>query len=151
MTSPAQSPEVRVRRAREADIPQLAGLCGQLGYPSSVEEVSGRLKGIAAAPEHAVFVAEMIDGTLAGFLSAFVMRTLESDAHVEVGALVVDAQQRSRRVGEVLMKHAEDWARENGCALVRLRSNVIRDAAHRFYERLGYEHYKTQKAFRKNL
>jgi hypothetical protein len=28
---------------------------------------------------------------------------------------------------------------------------VIRDRAHKFYERQGYEHYKTQKAFRKPL
>jgi hypothetical protein len=32
-----------------------------------------------------------------------------------------------------------------------VRSNVIRDRAHKFYERQGYEHYKTQKAFRKPL
>jgi hypothetical protein len=28
---------------------------------------------------------------------------------------------------------------------------VIRERAHTFYERQGYEHYKTQKAFRKPL
>jgi hypothetical protein len=28
---------------------------------------------------------------------------------------------------------------------------VIRERAHRFYERNGYEHYKTQKAFRKSF
>jgi len=32
-----------------------------------------------------------------------------------------------------------------------VRSNVIRDRAHKFYERQGYEHCKTQKAFRKRL
>jgi len=31
------------------------------------------------------------------------------------------------------------------------RSNVVRDRAHAFYLRNGYEHYKTQKAFRKAL
>jgi hypothetical protein len=32
-----------------------------------------------------------------------------------------------------------------------LRCNVIRDRAHSFYLRQGYDHYKTQKAFRKSL
>ena len=32
-----------------------------------------------------------------------------------------------------------------------VRSNVIRERAHQFYERTGYEHYKTQKSFRKPL
>jgi len=30
-------------------------------------------------------------------------------------------------------------------------SNVIRERAHKFYERNAYEHYKTQKSFRKPL
>jgi hypothetical protein len=32
-----------------------------------------------------------------------------------------------------------------------VRSNVIRERAHAFYERHGYIHFKTQKAFRKPL
>jgi hypothetical protein len=32
-----------------------------------------------------------------------------------------------------------------------VRSNVLRERAHNFYLRAGYEHYKTQKAFRKPL
>jgi hypothetical protein len=32
-----------------------------------------------------------------------------------------------------------------------VRSNVLRRRAHGFYLRNGYEHYKTQKAFRKTL
>jgi GNAT superfamily N-acetyltransferase len=150
MATPERSAEIQVRRARKADLAQLTGLCGQLGYPSNIEDVARRLQGIESAAEHAVFVAEA-GGTLGGFVSAFVMRTLESDAHVEVGALVVDETRRSHGVGELLMKQVENWARENGCALVRLRSNVIRGRAHRFYERIGYENYKTQKAFRKKV
>ena len=32
-----------------------------------------------------------------------------------------------------------------------VRSNVMRERAHKFYERCGFEHYKTQKSFRKPL
>jgi hypothetical protein len=32
-----------------------------------------------------------------------------------------------------------------------VRSKVERERAHKFYARQGYEHYKTQKAFRKPL
>jgi GNAT superfamily N-acetyltransferase len=143
--------EIRVRRARTSDIAQVTPLCGQLGYPSSEEEVRGRLSGIDAAPLHALWVAETGDGKLAGFLNAFVMHTIDTDARVEVAALVVDDAQRSRGVGQLLIEQVEAWARENGCKTIGLRSNVIRDRAHKFYERLGYVHYKTQKAFRKVL
>jgi GNAT superfamily N-acetyltransferase len=147
----ARAGGIRVRRARSSDISQLAQLAGQLGYPSSEDEIRGRLAGIEAAPEHALFVAETADGKLAGFLNVYVMRTIDSDARTEIAALVVDDAHRSRGVGKVLIEQAEAWARENGCAAIGLRSNVIRERAHRFYERLGYEHYKTQKTFRKTL
>jgi len=147
----ARAGGIRVRRARSSDISQLALLAGQLGYPSSEDEIRGRLAGIEAAPEHALFIAESADGTLAGFLNVFVMRTIDSDARTEIAALVVDDAHRSLGIGKVLIEQAEAWARENGCAAIGLRSNVIRERAHRFYERLGYEHYKTQKTFRKTL
>lgn len=151
MSGTARAGGIRVRRARSSDISQLAQLAGQLGYPSSEDEIRGRLAGIEAAPEHALFVAETADGKLAGFLNVYVMRTIDSDARTEIAALVVDDAHRSRGVGKVLIEQAEAWARENGCAAIGLRSNVIRERAHRFYERLGYEHYKTQKTFRKTL
>jgi GNAT superfamily N-acetyltransferase len=50
-----------------------------------------------------------------------------------------------------LLGRAERWAREKGCRAIGLRSNVIRDRAHVFYERHGYKHTKTQKSFRKDL
>jgi GNAT superfamily N-acetyltransferase len=151
MEGQARAGEIRVRRARASDAGQLAELAGQLGYPSSADEILARLSGFESLPEHALWVAEAGDGKLAGFLNAFVMRTIDTDARVEIAALVVNDAQRSRGVGPLLIEQAEAWGRENGCKSIGLRSNVIRERAHKFYERLGYVHYKTQKSFRKAL
>jgi len=153
MTAPVQSPQIHVRPAHAADTPELARLAGELGYPSTEEEIRARLAAIESTPAHALWVAEAAgaNGKLAGFLNAYVKRAIDTDARVEIAALVVDEKQRSRGVGKLLIERAEAWARENGCRTIGLRSNVIRDRAHKFYERLGYEHYKTQKAFRKSL
>jgi GNAT superfamily N-acetyltransferase len=53
--------------------------------------------------------------------------------------------------GARLLEVAEEWSRKQGCRSMSVRSNVIRERAHKFYERQGYEHYKSQKAFRKSL
>jgi GNAT superfamily N-acetyltransferase len=50
-----------------------------------------------------------------------------------------------------LLQEAEKWAKRTGCQGMSVRSNVIRERAHQFYEKHGYEHYKTQKAFRKEV
>ena len=49
------------------------------------------------------------------------------------------------------MAGAEEWSREQGCSVVRLTSSTTRDAAHRFYERIGYTNLKTQYSFIKPL
>ena len=52
---------------------------------------------------------------------------------------------------DIVIAAAEDWARKRGCKGMSVRSNVIRERAHQFYLRNGYEHFKTQKSFRKPL
>jgi GNAT superfamily N-acetyltransferase len=151
MVSPRSGARLAVREARLNDAARLAELSGQLGYPSTHDQVESRLREIQATAEHAVFVAELATGEVAGALGVFVMRTMEADPRAEIGGLVVDERYRSQGLGQRLMERAEEWAREKHCAEVGLRSNVIRDRAHAFYERLGYRVVKTQKSFRKIL
>jgi GNAT superfamily N-acetyltransferase len=141
----------KIRAAHPPDHARIAELAGQLSYPSTTAEIARRLQGIESSPAAAVFVAELETGEIAGWIAVFVYRTVEADARAEVSGLVVDERFRSRRVGEHLLARAEEWARENGCHAIGLRSNVIRDRAHAFYERHGYAHVKTQKALRKQL
>jgi GNAT superfamily N-acetyltransferase len=141
----------KIRAAQAPDHARVAKLAGQLGYPSTPEEIARRLQGIKSSVEAGVFVAELDSGEIAGWIAVFVYRTVEADARAEVSGLVVDERFRSQRVGEHLLARAEEWARENGCRAIGLRSNVVRERAHAFYERHGYTHVKTQKAFRKQL
>ncbi len=159
-----------------ADVERAADLCTQLGYPSTASDVAPRFQAIAARADHAVFVAEddarVVGAELAPFddrsgsleqgrgappsVVGWVhvcagMLVLESDPWAEIGGLVVDERVRGRGVGDRLLAAAEAWAREQGYPQVRLRSNVVREAAHQFYLRRGYEVFKTQLNFRKAL
>lgn len=140
-----------IRPATAADAPQLALLAGQLGYPSTAEQVSARLREILEGPAHAIFVAEGKDRCIAGYIEIFSFRTIGSEPRIEIAGLVVDESCRSQGVGRLLMKHAEEWGRSRGFREAGLRSNVVRERAHQFYEDLGYRMNKTQKSFRKLL
>ena len=76
---------------------------------------------------------------------------LESGPDVEVGGLVVDEHHGGAGIGRLLMNEAETWARQQGCRRVRLRSNVVRTAAHEFYQRIAYTVCKTHYAFERIL
>jgi GNAT superfamily N-acetyltransferase len=142
---------LKIRRAKSADAPQLAVLSGQLGYPVTTAQMCKRLRGIQPASQNAVFVAESAKDGVVGWLHVSREALLECDVRAEVNGLVVAEGQRSLGAGARLLAAAEDWARKHGCKSMSVRSNVIRERAHQFYERNGYEHYKTQKSFRKPL
>jgi ribosomal protein S18 acetylase RimI-like enzyme len=141
-----------IRTPQPADYARLAELAGELGYPSTAADIARRLAGLGKiSPQHEVFVAQRSGEPIAGWICVAMQGTIESDAHVEITGFVVGSEFRSQRIGEYLLARAEAWAREHKAKSVRLRSNVTRDRAHAFYLREGYEHYKSQKAFRKPL
>jgi GNAT superfamily N-acetyltransferase len=140
-----------IRPAQTSDYAQIAVLAGQLSYPSTPEEIANRLAGMNGSADYAVFVAEIESGVIAGWIGMFVNRMVEADARGEISGLVVDERFRSLGIGERLLSTAEQWALEHKCKTIGLRSNVIRDRAHAFYERNGYAHLKSQKAFGKSL
>jgi GNAT superfamily N-acetyltransferase len=143
--------EVCIRRARSADAKRVAELSGQLGYPTTEKQMKGRLRDVIKDRESACFVAESRQGGLIGWIHVSTTPLLEVERRAEVNGLVVDEAGRSQGAGAVLLTAAEKWARGKRCKGMSVRSNVLRERAHGFYLRNGYEHYKTQKAFRKGL
>jgi GNAT superfamily N-acetyltransferase len=143
--------KIRIRRAKKTDAKALAELAGQLGYPTTESQMTARLRGLKPSALHAVFVADAPGRGVIGWLHVSVSKLIEVELRAEVNGLVVGEAQRSSGAGALLLKAAEEWASRRGCRGMSVRSNVIRERAHKFYERNGYEHYKTQKAFRKAL
>src|SRR5262245_51601471 len=149
---PDSAKEVTIRRARLSDAPSIAELSGQLGYPTPEKEMAGRLAHLIRHPRiGAVLMAETFEGKVVGWLHVSVTPLLEVPLRAEVNGLIVAEGQRGSGSGAKLLQAAEAWAKAKGCTTMSVRSNVVRDRAHSFYLRNGYEHYKTQKAFRKAL
>ena len=143
--------DVRVRRARSADAKRVAELSGQLGYPATEKQMKGRLREVSEDKDAACFVAESREGGVIGWIHVSTTPLLEVERRAEVNGLVVDERARSRGAGALLLEAGEKWARGKRCKGMSVRSNVLRERAHGFYLRDDYEHYKTQKAFRKKL
>ena len=143
--------QITIRFTKEEDTEALSNLAGQLGYPSTSQQVLGRLTVLLARPdENAIFVADQ-NGRLLGWVHAHLYRLLVDDPEVEIGGLIVDESVRGQGIGEQLMQAAETWAKKMGCSSVYLRSNTVRTSAHEFYKRIGYEIVKSQYAFRKRI
>lgn len=138
------------RPAEVADSRAIAELTMQLGYEVAPSTVAERLARMVARGDQRFLVAEL-DGDLVGWVHVALMEYIETGAFAVIGGLVVDRRLRKHGVGRVLMAQAEEWAKEQGCVIVRLWSSAMRTEAHRFYEHLGYANIKTQYSFVKPI
>ena len=139
-----------VRVASVSDAQDVARLTAQLGYDVEPSLAKVRLSNILARPDQRFLIAESNHSTV-GWLHAAIGEYVETDSFVLIGGLVVDRSQRRQGIGRLLMEHAEKWAKEKGCVVVRLSSSAGRTEAHEFYKQLGYSNIKTQYAFAKSL
>lgn len=142
---------VTIRRARTTDARRIAKLARELGYPSTPSEVAKRVRKLRTSRQDALFVAESPGSGIVGWTHVSVTNAVEVGTRAELNGLIVADGQRSLGAGALLLEAAENWARKRGCPAMSVHSNVIRERAHKFYLRNGYEHYKTQKAFQKTL
>jgi GNAT superfamily N-acetyltransferase len=142
---------INIRRARQPDAGQVALLCEQLGYPASVDDISQRLRTMSENTDHAIYVAEVSEGKVVGWVHVYSRRLLVYVPHAAIGGLIVDEAFRGAGIGRLLMQKAEGWARGQGLQVVQVRSGADRQGAHRFYRNVGYGYVKTSSTFRKTL
>lgn len=142
---------ISVRSATEGDLPAMTTLCEQLGYPVAQQILVRRLEILFSDLSDTILVAVNHHNKAIGFIHAQVRHLLIVDEHIEIGGLVVDKAYRGNRIGEILLNEIENWARSNDIPTIFVRSNIIREDAHRFYERLGYHITKTSLSFQKQL
>ncbi|HEX9982837.1 MAG TPA: GNAT family N-acetyltransferase [Thermoanaerobaculia bacterium] len=138
-----------IRPAADSDAEAVAHLMTQLGYPQDAAAAGRRLRAMAESPSHAVLLA-VDGGEVLGCIHVFGALRLESD-FAEIGALVVDEAARGRKTGRLLVDAAVAWAAAAGWPQLRVRCNVVRTDAHRFYETAGFARSKSQHVFTRPL
>jgi GNAT superfamily N-acetyltransferase len=109
-----------------------------------------RIERLSRLPHRVVFVAEL-EGRIAGWIDAALECHLQSEDAVVIGGLVVKDGLRGHGIGWRLCQAVEAWARSLDIRKIRVRSQIKRSEAHRFYLQRGYEQVKTSAVFEKSL
>lgn len=141
---------VSIESAAASDASIIAELTEELGYEVSVGEVERRLDGILGDDDHAVFVARLDDEVI-GWIHVAGVKRLEAQFFAELGGLVVQEAARRHGVGRRLVDAAARWAFDAGYRTLRVRTNVVRHDAPRFYESVGFSRIKDQQVFARKL
>jgi GNAT superfamily N-acetyltransferase len=140
------SGSVYIRHASVKDAMQIAALSEELGYPISVNDTMSNLAAIDKSNFDVAYTA-VIGETVVGWIHVLYCIRLESGPFCEIGGLVVSRTVRGKGIGKLLVEKALKWSAERNAGRLMVRSNVIRDGAHAFYKKAGFDELKDQKVF----
>jgi GNAT superfamily N-acetyltransferase len=136
-----KSSEIIVRDASLSDIPAMASLMVELGYPTTEEDMRMRFTQIADHPDMRTLVA-VANGSTVGLLGLSKNWAYERNGlYVRVLALVVSSAHRARGIGWKLLRSGEDWAKQIGATrmIVHCGNREERVRAKAFYQLFGFE------------
>ncbi len=149
---------ILIRPVDPKDAIFLRPLLQQLGYEIDSVLLNKYIATYSEIKGHHAFVAiskDEADDMVLGFISLHISYWFHrSDPAARISALVVDDHCRGRGIGQMLVNHAEDVARDEGCKLLELTaaSHRRQTGTYEFYESLGFiDSDKVTTLFRKQL
>jgi len=140
---------LRIRLAEERDVPRIVELYRELTITDSTVEHSRNpsladylrvFAGIRADPRQKLFVAE-VRGEVVGTIELLIIPNLSHNGtpFAFLENLIVTEKHRRRGLGRMLLEHVVGLARESGCHMAELCSDVRRKEAHKLYGSMGFE------------
>lgn len=140
---------MNIRSAKSEDTQAICDLLKQMGYPHPLALIQEKFEILHNDSNSQILIAEE-KGKICGFLSLyFIPQIALQGGFAKICYLCVDENMRSKGVGHLLVKEAEQQARRRGCDRMELHSGMQRPLAHQFYLREGY--VEAPKYFRKAL
>jgi GNAT superfamily N-acetyltransferase len=133
-----------MRAALESDLPQLLSLYAQLGQDDgsvlTLEVATGIYWKMKSYPDYRLYVALDEDRVI----GTFAMLVMDNFGHLGTPSailedVVVAKELRGQGIGKLMMEYANILCRQKGCYKMSFSSNINREAAHRFYETLGFQ------------
>lgn len=144
-----------IREASEADLPGVLALYaqpqidgGKLLPLDAAREIFARFR---TYPDYRLFVVEDAlqgpdaEGRLP-VVGSFALLVMDNLGHLGARSaiiedVVVDPTLHRRGIGRAMMQRALEEAKARGCYKASLSSNMKREAAHAFYDSLGFERH----------
>ncbi len=122
---------------------QLYRLSLQLSPQTQRETFSDVLQKLISHSNAHLFVARLNSGLAAGMLTMISYPSLTGQEKTWIEDVVVGQNARGMGIGEKLVKHAINEAKQQGILQLNLTSNPTRVAANKLYQKLGFQIYDT--------
>lgn len=137
---------VLVRKALAGDLARVLELYAQPAMDDGQVLDQARARDIwsrfAAYPDYHLYVAEL-DGCVVGTFALLIMDNLAHQGTPSgiVEDVAVAPGMQGRGIGTTMMEQARAICADRGCYKMVLSSNLRREPAHQFYEKIGFQRH----------
>ena len=137
--------KIHIREATQADLVAILGLYANVldkGEVLSPEDAQILFTKMQTYPNYKVYVAEK-EQVIVGTFALLIMDNLAHKGTPSgiVEDVAVQKELQGEGIGKLMMEFAMQRCREAGCYKLVLSSNQKREAAHAFYESLGFRRH----------
>jgi GNAT superfamily N-acetyltransferase len=152
LTADVDGGTFRLRNALATDLPAIVSLLADdsLGAGrergGDMEPYERAFAAIDADPSHQLVVGEHVPSrtdqghVVATFQLSFLPGiSRQGSWRSQIEGVRVAASMRGQGIGQLMVQWAIDESRRRGCSMMQLTTHKSRTAAHRFYERLGFD------------
>lgn len=135
--------DITIHEATEVDLPAILSLYTQLGQDDGtvldLAEASRIFARMQTYPDYRIYVADL-HGRVVGTFALLIMDNLghRGARSAILEDVVVAEDVRGQGIGKEMLKYISNLCQAKGCYKISLSSNRKREAAHRFYESLGF-------------
>lgn len=136
----------RVQRAARADVPALVALLsddeiGRTREGAEIARYEEAFDAVARDSSHYLAVVRDEDDRIVGTMQLTIIPGLSRGGatRLQIEGVRVAASERSRGVGTAMLEWAHDHGRHRGATLAQVATDQVRERAHAFYGRLGYD------------
>lgn len=138
MTTETQKPALTIREARsDADYHVAYPIIRQL-FPQLDMQTYARRVFVARSTGYRMFMGE-VNKQVVGVIGVIANHNLHDGFVTYIEHVVVDKKSRGNGYGSQLIQFAEDRAREEGCYLIELDTDIGASRAAKLYEDSGYK------------
>ena len=138
------------REINITDTPEVAEICkAALGYDVDLENIKRQIEKLTNDKKQHIIIGYEDENIrkIIGFVHAQMYESFYSDLGLNILGLAVNPDFQGEGIGRKLMNKLEEYAVDNNISFIRLNSALKREAAHKFYEHIGYNCDKVQKRF----
>ena len=142
--------DIEIREISSADYTEVLSLLNnELGNRNiNMEDLTIRLERMNKDKKYKTFVA-LFENKVIGFITVVQTMAMEHEVgYLKINGLAVQESFQRKGIGSELLKHAENYAFQNGISRLLLNSGFQRTKAHAFYESKGFD--KLSYCFSKN-